>query len=86
MPLGEFRDAAGQTVSNFGSNANGAASVEYCVTCFTGGAFTRPGLTMERMISMSIENMTGEQKIPEDRAREMAHRIIPTLRRWAGKE
>jgi len=82
MPLGEFQDASGQTVNNFATNADGARNSEYCVFCFKGGAFTQPDLTLERMIAMSIENMTGEQRMPEARARELASSVIPELRRW----
>jgi hypothetical protein len=86
MPLGEFTDASGKTANNFGTNADGARNMEYCAFCFKGGAFTRPDLTLDAMIAMSVENMTGEQRIPEARARELANSVIPKLRRWQNNE
>lgn len=83
MPLGEFQDAAGRATNNFGTNADGSRNAEYCVFCFKGGAFTQPNLTLDRMIAMSIENMTGEQRMPEAKARELAMSVIPKLRRWS---
>jgi len=82
MPLGEFQAADGRTTNNFATNIDGGRNAEYCVFCFRAGKFTQPDLTLEQMIAMSIENMTGEQKVPEARARELAMRVIPKLRRW----
>ncbi len=83
MPLGEFKKPDGNVVASFGSNRDGSRSYEYCVICFRAGAFTMPNLTLGEMIAMSIENMTGEQGIPEARARDLANTVIPKLRRWA---
>lgn len=51
MPLGEFKDASGQTVNNFATNADD----------------------------------TGELRMPEAKARELAKNVIPKLRRWSVK-
>lgn len=83
MPLWEFRDKDGRVIASFGSNRDGSRSTEYCVFCFQNGDLTQPDLTLEGMIAMSIENMTGEQGIPEVRAREIANAVIPKLQRWA---
>ncbi|MGB8593130.1 MAG: zinc ribbon domain-containing protein [Candidatus Acidiferrales bacterium] len=85
MPLGEFNDAAGNVTNNFATNADGGRNSEYCVFCFKNGAFTTPDLTVDAMIATSIANMTGEQRIPEARARELATAVIPKLRRWAAQ-
>ena len=82
MPLGEFQSADGKMTNNFGTNFDGGRNGEYCVFCFRGGGFTKPDLTLDGMIAMSVENMTGEQKMPEARARELATSVIPKLRRW----
>lgn len=69
--------------SNLGTNADGTASDTYCSFCFAGGKFTQPDLTVNDMIRMSIENMTGDDlRMPLDRATELANRVIPTLGRW----
>ena len=82
----EFQKPDGSVVSSFGSNREGSRSYEYCVICFREGAFTMPNLTLDEMIAMSVENMTGEQGIPEARARDLANTVIPKLRRWAGQK
>jgi hypothetical protein len=85
MPLGEFMDAAGQAVSNFATNADGARNSEFCIFCYKSGAFTTPDLTLDGMIAKSVENMTGELRMPESKARELAKSVIPELRRWSVK-
>jgi hypothetical protein len=37
------------------------------------------------MIAKSVENMTGELRMPESKARELAKSVIPELRRWSVK-
>ena len=66
----------------FGTNADGSETQEYCKFCFLEGEFTRPNLTLAQMIDMSVENMTHELKMPEEKARELATSFIPTLKRW----
>jgi len=76
MPLAE-------SFGNLGTNADGSHNNTYCSFCFAGGKFTQPDLTVDDMIRMSIENMTGDDlRMPLDRATELAHRVIPTLGRW----
>jgi hypothetical protein len=68
---------------NLGTNADGSSNDQYCSFCFEHGAFTQPGLKVEDMISMSIDNMTGDDlRMPLDKATELANRVIPTLGRW----
>ena len=67
---------------NFGTNADGTESDEFCVFCFANGDFTNPNQTLEEMIASSIENMTTDLQMPLERARELANSFIPTLRRW----
>jgi hypothetical protein len=85
MPLGEFQDASGQAANNFATNADGARNSEFCIFCYKSGAFTRPDLTLDGMIAKSVENMTGELRMPEAKARELAKNVIPKLRRWSVK-
>lgn len=82
MPLGEFTDTDGKKVTNLGTRADGTQSSEYCSLCFQRGAFSQPNLTLQDMISMSVKNMTGELKMPEEKARELAHTVVPKLKRW----
>ncbi len=75
MPIGDEQ-------ANYGTTADGSAEKTYCVFCYNDGAFTRPDLTQEQMIQLSIENMTQELKMPEERAEELARSVIPSLGRW----
>lgn len=73
MPLRSEKD--------LGSNADGSKNQEYCRFCFKDGKFTDEGVTMEQKIEKMV-GMAKEMNIPEDRAREMAKHILPTLKRW----
>ena len=75
MPLSE-------QFGNYGTNRDGARNPEYCVSCFKDGAFTMPALTLDEMIRMSIDNMTGDLKFPLEKARDLASSVIPNLKRW----
>lgn len=68
--------------SNYGSNADGTDNKGYCTFCFVNGVFTKPDITVEEMIEMSIDNMTQELHMPEDKAKKLAKEVIPTLKRW----
>lgn len=75
MPLSmEFR--------NFGTNADGSSTREYCHICYKDGAFTMPGLTMEGMIHLSVDYMTKQMNMRAEKAAAMANEYIPNLRRW----
>lgn len=55
---------------------------EYCKFCYQNGSFTRPDLTLEDMMQLSVDNMTHDLKIPEEKALKLALSIIPHLKRW----
>lgn len=67
--------------SDFGTNADGSQSTEYCIFCYKSGKFTDEGITMEQKIEKNVAIAKG-MGWPEDKAREMATTIIPTLKRW----
>ncbi len=67
---------------NHGTRADGSNNPEYCIFCFKNGSFTRPGLTLDEMIQMSIDNMTTDLGFPLEKARALATSVIPNLRRW----
>ena len=54
---------------------------EYCEYCFKDGKFTDEGITMEGKIKKNIE-IAVKMGMDEDKAKEMANSIIPTLKRW----
>lgn len=83
MPLetGEKYDT-----SFFGTNADGTIVKEYCRFCFSLGKFSEPELTLDDMLKKSIGHMTRVLQFPEAKAKEMAQKIIPQLKRWNHKK
>jgi hypothetical protein len=62
---------------DFGTNADGSRSEDYCTYCYQRGRFTEPDLTMRQMIDKSI-SMTRKMGIPA----EQIENAIPNLKRW----
>ncbi|HMS40410.1 MAG TPA: zinc ribbon domain-containing protein [Pyrinomonadaceae bacterium] len=67
---------------NFGTNADGTNTKDYCSFCFSNGYFTNPNQTMEEMIASSVENMAQDLQMPLEQATNLANSFIPTLGRW----
>jgi hypothetical protein len=65
---------------DFGSNADGSPSEEYCRFCFSYGAFTEPGITLSEMIAKCASIMQ-ELHVPFEQI-EQTKAFIPMLRRW----
>jgi hypothetical protein len=76
MPLRQEND--------FGTNADGSRSRDYCQFCFQNGKFTDEGITMDAKIEKMVARAK-EVNIPPENARRMAETILPTLKRWRGK-
>lgn len=71
----------------FGTELDGVTTSEqYCKFCYARGAFTRPDLTMNEMIALSIHNMSEDLKMPPDQAATLARSVIPTLARWTATD
>lgn len=66
----------------FGTNADGSKSEEYCAYCFQGGAFTEPDISMQEMIDKCVTIMNQLKIMPEDQARDLMKKAIPSLKRW----
>lgn len=71
-----------QKDEDFGTKADGSKHEEYCHFCFKDGEFTDEGITMEQKIEKIVTIATTQMNIPEAQARDMANKIIPTLKRW----
>lgn len=54
---------------------------EYCEFCFKDGQFTFNG-TYEEFVEKQVKIAMEKMDMPEDKAREMANKILPTLKRW----
>ncbi|KYK26496.1 transcriptional regulator [Euryarchaeota archaeon SM23-78] len=66
---------------DFGTELDGEKNSEYCHYCYKNGRFTDEGITMEDKIKKNVK-IAKKMGVPEDKAREMANKIIPTLKRW----
>jgi hypothetical protein len=73
MPLAEAPD--------FGTEAGGASSAEYCHYCYQDGKFTTEA-TMEEMVEISAKGMAEATDTPEDQARALLRGLLPNLKRW----
>ncbi len=71
-----------QRSGDLGTNADGRKNDEYCHFCFRDGKFVDEGITMEQKIEKLVELAVSQMNMAEDKAREMAYAIIPTLKRW----
>lgn len=65
-----------------GTEADNSKSVEYCKMCYMYGTFTEPELQLDQMIERSVNHMTSQLQMPEDRAIQLAQTVIPELKRW----
>ena len=68
-------------ITDFGSDADGSKSDEYCHFCFEKGAFKDEGITLEQKIEKNISLAIKMGMAPE-KANKLANSIIPELKRW----
>lgn len=66
---------------NAGTNQDGSLNEEYCKYCFRDGKFTDEGITLEAKIAKNVE-IAKRMGMPEAKAKEMANRVLPALKRW----
>ena len=76
MPLAKEEDC--------GTNDDGSRNDEYCRYCYKDGQFTA-NVTMDEFVERQIRIAKEKLGMPEEQARAMAHKTIPTLGRWKGK-
>ncbi|MBE0431927.1 zinc ribbon domain-containing protein [candidate division WOR-3 bacterium] len=69
-----------ERVEDFGTDADGHRSSEYCQYCFQSGKFTEPEITMKQM----IDKCSCIMKQMHIRAAQIraTRELIPTLKRW----
>ena len=65
---------------DFGTNADGSESKEYCRFCYQAGKFVDGGASMDQVIEKSVDAMR-KMKLPENLI-EQTRLAIPTLKRW----
>ncbi len=73
MPLKKGED--------FGTNADGSKSNEYCFHCFQSGRFLDEGITLQEKIDKNVR-FAAQMGMPEAEARQMASNVLPKLKRW----
>jgi len=66
---------------DFGTNADGSPSNEYCRYCFQNGEFTTK-MEMPEYIEMQVKIAVEKLGMTEEKAREMVQSTIPKLKRW----
>lgn len=71
---------------DFGTEADGTLSDEYCTHCYQAGAFTAPNITIEGMAEICGPIMSQVYAIPLDKAEEFSREQLSSLKRWAGRE
>ena len=63
-----------------GTEKDGSKSDMYCKYCYKDGAFTDPGMTLERMKEIAQTEMK-KQKLP-DKIIQQSINMLPHLKRW----
>jgi hypothetical protein len=66
---------------DFGTNADGSRSNEYCFHCFQKGKILDEGITLQEKIEKNV-GFAVQMGMPEAQAREMASSVLPKLKRW----
>ncbi|MCL2361556.1 MAG: zinc ribbon domain-containing protein [Defluviitaleaceae bacterium] len=72
---------------NYGTNADGSTSEDYCKYCLVNGAFGKPDETMEEMVNSSVPWRVKSETYPEgypdaETAKRELMKFFPTLKRW----
>ena len=74
-----------QKPEDFGTDAAGFRTNDYCKFCFKAGAFTEPAMTKEQMIDRVQRLLMEKVRMPEEQAKAMANDFVPKLKRWQEK-
>ena len=67
--------------TDFGTNADGSRSEDYCTLCWSDGAFTNPDATMQDVINYRAPSMVNMIIDPEQ-GRKLVTEWISALKRW----
>ncbi|MCC7555250.1 MAG: zinc ribbon domain-containing protein [Methanoculleus marisnigri] len=70
----------------FGTEADGAPSKDYCTYCYRDGRFTEPGATIDEMAKLGGGMMSQMYAIPLEKAEAFTKEQLSCLKRWAGRE
>ena len=75
-------DGAPMNMTEYGTEADGSKSVDYCKHCYNNGAFTNPNCTLEEMIETTAAIMVKDFGFSPEEAKKQCNEGIPTLKRW----
>lgn len=84
-PQGPFCQSCGmpmQKEEDFGTEADGSRSEEYCCYCYQKGKFTNPNCTLEEMVDLTAPFMAKAQNTTVEAAKEQVKQFLPMLKRW----
>ena len=87
MPQGPFCQSCAMPLDapdDFGTNADGSRSEEFCAHCYQNGSFTQPDATLEGMIEFCAGIMAERMGMKREDARARLSQFMPKLRRWQG--
>ncbi len=70
--------------TDFGTEAGGLTSKEFCVFCYSNGSFIEPDITLEQMIDKVSRMMAKAMNVSEEEAGAIAKVSVPSLKRWGG--
>jgi hypothetical protein len=76
MPLRKAED--------YGTDADGSRSAEYCFHCCQQGRFLDEGITLQEKIEKNVR-FGVKMGMKEEVARQMCETILPKLKRWEKK-
>ena len=71
---------------DFGTEADGSLSAEYCTYCYRNGSFTEPDITIDQMAEKGGAIMSQMFDIPTEKAVGFMKEQLLCLKRWAGRE
>lgn len=71
---------------DFGTEADGSPSSDYCTYCYRNGSFTEPDITMDEMAEKGGTLMSQMFDIPVEKAVGFMKEQLSFLKRWAGRE
>jgi len=66
----------------YGTETNGAKSIDYCMHCYDKGVFLQPDITLEEMIAFVSNMMVTQFGFSKEDADAQCKIAIPTLKRW----
>lgn len=83
--LGPFCQSCGMPLAqpeDFGTDAIGYRVNDWCRYCYANGAFINPGIGMQEMIDLCVDQMVKRGVMGREQARTLMTEVIPKLERW----